>query len=185
MLDNFRLADDEGLLLGADQLACLVDCSGVSVRSIWRYDAASAQDLPAYFPRKQCLVLHQVRLHLFLQRLRVDMLVTCLMDLAENLVMLIAKPFQIGRQPFRVHAACYSQPAAVPEGLVVDGLEDGHLPFQQYLDVLAIRGNGLDDGPLLVEFRVYELAYDCGEHVNIPLHDGQQFLRHLALGLDL
>lgn len=113
------------------------------------------------------------------------MFVTWLANLAENLVMLIAKPLQKSRQPFRVHTACYSQPVAVLEGLVVDGLKDGHLPFQQYFDVLTIRCNRLDDGPLLVQFRVYELAYDCGEHVDIPFHDGQQFLWHLALGLDL
>lgn len=42
MLDYLGLADDEGLLLGADQLACLVDCSGVSVWSVGSDDAASS-----------------------------------------------------------------------------------------------------------------------------------------------
>lgn len=50
---------------------------------------------------------------------------------------------------------------------------------------MAIGGNSLDDGPLLVEFWVYKLADDSGEHVDIALHDGQQFLGHLTLGLDL
>lgn len=58
------------------------------------------------------------------------MFVTGRVNLAENLVMLVAKPFQISRQPFRVHAACISQSVAVPEGFVVDGLKNGDLSFQ-------------------------------------------------------
>lgn len=58
MLDCLGLADDEGLLLGADQLACFVDSFGVAVGSGGRDDAASVQNLPAYLERKQGLILH-------------------------------------------------------------------------------------------------------------------------------
>jgi hypothetical protein len=68
---------------------------------------------------------------------------------------------------------------------MVDWLIDGNISLQKYFYILSLSGYCINDRPFHIKFGINKLAYDCCQHIDVPLHNGHQFFGHIALRMCL